>query len=185
MRRYEKEDYPVDDVRRFLEPGPVVWVSTAGPERPNVMTMGWHMVMEFTPSLVGCVIARGNYSHALLREQGDCVINLPSSTLVDTVVAVGNCSGADTDKFAAFGLTAEPAEKVSAPLIAECFASLECRVADDSWVDKYDMFVLEVLKAHVAPLKKMPETVHYTGSGRFQLSGRTISRRAMFQPEML
>ena len=61
-RHAEKLDFPVSQVRRYLEPGPIVMVSSALDDRRNIMTMGWHTVMEFTPSLVGCVIAGGNYS---------------------------------------------------------------------------------------------------------------------------
>ncbi len=69
MRRYKKEDFPVHNVRRFLEPGPIVLVSSAYKDQTNIMTMGWHMVMEFSPALVGCLIAGGNHSHDLIRQQ--------------------------------------------------------------------------------------------------------------------
>ena len=57
MRRYRKKDFPVHDVRRFLEPGPIVLVSSAHGNETNIMTMGWHMVMEFSPALIGCLIS--------------------------------------------------------------------------------------------------------------------------------
>jgi flavin reductase (DIM6/NTAB) family NADH-FMN oxidoreductase RutF len=56
------------------------------------MTMGWHIVMEFTPSLVGCIIANGNHSFELIRDSGECVINVPSTALTNTVVGIGNTS---------------------------------------------------------------------------------------------
>jgi hypothetical protein len=56
MARYTKTDFPTDNVRRFLEPGPIVLVSSAHKSETNIMTMGWHMIMEFQPSLVGCYI---------------------------------------------------------------------------------------------------------------------------------
>ena len=114
------------------------------------MTMGWHTVMEFTPSLVGCVIASGNYSFDLVRKSRECVINLPTTALTDTVIGIGNTTGAELDKFEHFGLTAQPAEHVKAPLIAECHANFECRLADDALVDKYNFFIFEIVKAHVA-----------------------------------
>lgn len=184
-RHAEKSDFPVSQVRRYLEPGPIVMVSSALDDRRNIMTMGWHTVMEFTPSLVGCVIAGGNYSFELIRKSRECVINLPTTSLTDVVVGVGNTSGADVDKFAKFGLTARAAMHVKAPLIAECHANFECRLVDDALVDKYNFFIFEVVKAHVAKSPKHPETLHYTGDGVFMVSGKIISRRRLFRPELL
>lgn len=185
MKRYRKHDFPVGEVRRFLEPGPVVLVSTAHDGARDVMTMGWHMVLEFAPSLLACCLSRGNHSHALARASGSCVINLPTAELVDTVVRIGNSSGAELDKFEAFGLTTTPASAVAAPLIDQCHSSFECRLHDDSLVARYDLFVWEVVKAHVARVPKIPQTVHYRGDGQFMLSGPDISRRRLFRPEML
>lgn len=184
-KRAAKIDLPVSQVRRYLEPGPIVLVSSALDDRRNIMTMGWHTVMEFTPSLVGCVIAGGNYSFDLIRKSRECVINLPTTALTDTVVGIGNTSGAEIDKFERFDLTAQAAERVNAPLIAECHANFECRLADDVLVDKYNFFIFEVVKAHVAKSPKHPETLHYTGDGVFMVSGKIISRRSQFRPEML
>ncbi len=110
----EKADFPVSQVRRYLEPGPIVMVSCALDDRRNIMTMGWHTVMQFTPSLIGCVIAGGNYSFGLVRRSRECVINLPTISLTDIVVGVGNTTGAEIDKFEAFGLTAQSATRVNA-----------------------------------------------------------------------
>jgi flavin reductase (DIM6/NTAB) family NADH-FMN oxidoreductase RutF len=184
-RRREKSDFPVSQVRRYLEPGPIVLVSSRWQDSANIMTLGWHTVLEFTPSLVGCMIAGGSHSHQMIRSSGECVINLPTTALTDTVVRIGNCSGAEIDKFAAFGLTAEPGRKVEAPLIRECHASFECRLRDDVLVDSYNFFVFEVVKAHVAASPKHPETLHYKGDGVFMVSGRIISRRSLFRPGML
>ncbi|XQA79191.1 flavin reductase family protein [Xanthomonas sacchari] len=185
MRRYRKLDFPTQDVRRFLEPGPVVLVSSAWKQQRDVMALGWHMVLEFSPSLLACCISSANHSFALLRRSRQCVINLPTADLVDTVVGIGNTSGADLDKLAHFGLTAVPATHVAAPLIAECYASFECRLHDGSQIGKHGLFVWEVVKAHVAASPKRPRTLHYRGDGRFMLSGAEISRRRLFKPEML
>ncbi|HLU91431.1 MAG TPA: flavin reductase, partial [Pedomonas sp.] len=95
-----KQPFPVSEVRRYLEPGPIVLVSSRWQGANNIMTMGWHTVLEFTPSLVGCMITSGNHSFRMIRDSGECVINLPTTALTDTVVDIGNCSGASTDKFA-------------------------------------------------------------------------------------
>jgi len=180
-----KRDFPVSDVRRYLEPGPVVLVSSRHGQQTDIMTMGWHTVLEFTPSLVGCLISSGNHSLQLVRASGACVINVPSTALTDIVVGIGNTSGAEIDKFEHFGLTPDKALKVKAPLIRECFASFECRLHDDALVDKYNFFIFEVVKAHVAPGRKPPQTLHYMGDGAFMTSGKIISRRSRFRPGML
>ncbi|MBB5942275.1 flavin reductase family protein [Xanthomonas sp. 3307] len=185
MRRYRKLDFPTQEVRRFLEPGPVVLVSSAWKQQRDIMTLGWHMVLEFSPSLLACCISSANHSFDLIRRSRQCVINLPTADLVDTVVGIGNTSGAELDKFSHFGLTAVPATHVAAPLIAECYASFECRLHDGSQIGKHGLFVWEVVKAHVAASPKRPRTLHYRGDGRFMLSGPDISRRRLFKPEML
>lgn len=176
----KKHDFPVAQIRRFLEPGPVVLVSSKHGDQSNIMTMGWHTVMEFSPALVGCVISRANHSFELIKQSRECVINLPTTKLTDVVAKIGNISGAEIDKFAAFGLTAEAAQLVGAPLIRECHASFECRLFDDALVERYNFFVFEVVKAHVARSPQHPQTLHYTGDGVFMLSGKTLSRKALF-----
>lgn len=185
MKRYSKRDFPVANIRRFLEPGPVVLVSSAWRGETNIMTMGWHMVMEFTPSLVGCLISSANHSYRLITRSKECVINVPTVALAATVAAIGNCSGADVDKFAEFRLTALPADDVGAPLIAECFANLECRLVDGRLRDRYDFFVFEVVRAHAPARPKYPKTIHYRGEGMFMVAGRSLNLRRKFRPDML
>jgi flavin reductase (DIM6/NTAB) family NADH-FMN oxidoreductase RutF len=184
-RPRKKTDFPVHEVRRYLEPGPIVLVSSRWRDRTNIMTLGWHTVMEFSPSLVGCMISGGNHSFRLIRDSGECVINLPTTALTDTVVGIGNTSGAKIDKFQEFGLTAEAAQEVGAPLIRECHASFECRLHDDALVDRYNFFIFEVVKAHVTPVPKHPKTLHYTGGGVFVTAGGMVDRKALFRPGML
>jgi flavin reductase (DIM6/NTAB) family NADH-FMN oxidoreductase RutF len=81
-------------------------------------------------------------------------------------------------KFERFGLTPAPAQCVAPPLVAECFANLECRVADTRLVSKYNLFVLEVLKAWIDPAQKNPKTIHHRGYGRFAVDGETIKLKS-------
>jgi len=178
-------DHPVEDARRFLEPGPIILVSTAAHGQRNIMTMGWHMVMGFSPSLVATYIWNENHSFSLARDSRECVINVPGVELLDTVVDIGNCSGRDVDKFDRFSLDAVPAGKVGAPLVGQCHSSFECRLHDGSQVVSNNLFIWEIVKAHVAPRPKLPRTVHYRGDGQFMVAGAEVSRRRRFKPDML
>jgi flavin reductase (DIM6/NTAB) family NADH-FMN oxidoreductase RutF len=140
-RVYRKRSYRLDGIRRFLEPGPIVLVSSAWQGSFNIMTMGWHMMLGFSPALFGCYIWEENHSYQMLRRSKECVINLPTLDLVDTVVGIGNCHGPDVDKFQRFGLTSKRATKVAAPLIAECYANFECRLRDTRMIRTYGLFV--------------------------------------------
>lgn len=185
-QRLHKSAFPASKARKYLEPGPVVLLTSQFGDHNDIMTLGWHTILEFSPSLVGCMIAGMNHSHELIRKSGQCAINIPSASLVDKVVAIGNCHGDALDKFEAFDLTAEPASIISAPLIAECFASFECQLYDDSLVDNYNFFIFEIVKAHVADDPEFPPTLHYTGEGRFTvMSDRVLDRSGHFKPEML
>jgi flavin reductase (DIM6/NTAB) family NADH-FMN oxidoreductase RutF len=184
-RPYRKVEFPVERARRYLEPGPIVLVSSAFGGSRNIMTLGWQTVMEFTPSLVGCIIAESNHSFGLIRRSGECVINIPTAALIDQVVGIGNSSGAEIDKFAAFKLTPEKAQRVGAPVIGECYAHFECELADDTLVDKYNFFIFEIVKARAVASPGYPRTLHYTGDGVFMVSGKIVSRRAKFRPELL
>jgi flavin reductase (DIM6/NTAB) family NADH-FMN oxidoreductase RutF len=81
MKTVRKRNLPVDEIRRFLEPGPIVLVSSAYQGESNIMTMGWHMVMGFEPSLIGCYIWDQSHSFEMIRKSRECVINIPTFDL--------------------------------------------------------------------------------------------------------
>jgi flavin reductase (DIM6/NTAB) family NADH-FMN oxidoreductase RutF len=170
-----KKSFPLSKVYGLLEPGPVVLVTTVHKGCANIMTLSWLTMMEFEPPLIGMVMSDRNYSFAALKATKQCVINIPTVELAAKVVAVGNSSGRRVDKFAAFGLTPRPARHVEPPLIAECYANLECRVTDARMANRYNFFVLEVLKAWIDPARKNPRILHHLGKGRFVVDGRTIT----------
>ena len=169
-----KRTYPLSKVYGLLEPGPVVLLSTAHKGKFNVMAMSWHMMMEFEPPLVGCLVSGRDFSFAALKATRECVLNIPTADIADKVVACGNTSGSRIDKFKAFGLTPLPAKTVAAPLIAECYANLECRVADTRLVNRYNFFVLEVRQAWIDPACKDPRTLHHRVRGKFMIAGETV-----------
>ena len=169
-----KKSLPLSRVYGLLEPGPVVLVTTVLRGRPNIMTMSWHTMIDFEPPVVGCVISDRNYSFSALKSTGECVINIPTVELAPQVVGCGNTSGRRIDKFEVFHLTAAPASFVKPPLIAECYANLECKVVDTRMVSRYSLFVLEVLKAWIDPSRKHLRTMHHLGMGTFMVAGKTM-----------
>jgi flavin reductase (DIM6/NTAB) family NADH-FMN oxidoreductase RutF len=168
----------LSEVYGLLEPGPVVLLTTAAKGRANVMTQSWHTMIEFEPPMVACVVSNRNFTFNALKATKECVINIPTVELAEKVVACGNISGREADKFATIGLTPAAASRVRAPLIAECYANLECRVVDTREVNRYCLFILEVLKAWIDPAKKHPRTIHHMGRGTFMVAGRTIKLRS-------
>ena len=179
MRTYTKRNFPVTKVRRFLEPGPIVLVSSAYKGERNIMTLGWHMMLEH--DRIGCFIWYQNHSFSLIRRSKQCVINVPTVDLIDAVIGIGNMHGPKPDKFDEFGLTPLPASRVNAPLINECYANFECRLIDSSLINRYSLFVFKVVKAHVATSPQYPKTVHYRGDGVFMISGPSVSYRKRFK----
>jgi flavin reductase (DIM6/NTAB) family NADH-FMN oxidoreductase RutF len=170
----KRKSYPLSEVYRLLEPGPVVLVTTALHGKSNIMTMSWQTMIDFEPPVVACVISDRNHSFEMLKKSKECVLNIPTVELAKQVVGCGNTSGISLDKFKKFNLTQRPATTVKAPLIEECYANLECKVIDDKLANKYNLFFLEVQKAWVAPSKKHPATLHHQGNGHFMVASKFI-----------
>jgi flavin reductase (DIM6/NTAB) family NADH-FMN oxidoreductase RutF len=158
----------------LMESGPVVLVTTHDSIKENIMTISWTMVIDFTP-MFAITTGEWNYSFAALRRNRECVIAIPTVDLLDKVVGIGTCSGADTDKFAKFKLTPVQAKRVGAPLIKECLANIECKVIDI--VKKYNIVVLEAVAAHIDTARKEKRVVHAVGDGTFIVDGRRIDRK--------
>ncbi|MCK9265081.1 MAG: flavin reductase family protein [Deltaproteobacteria bacterium] len=165
----------------LLEPGPVVFITTNDGEKNNIMTISWTMVMDFAP-IFAITTGPWNYSYAALTESGECVIAIPTVDLIDQVVGVGTCSGADTDKFEKFGLTSVKAKHVRPPLIKECLANIECKVIDI--VQKHNIVVLEGIAAYFDSSRKEKRTIHAIGDGTFVVDGRKLDRRQMMQSKL-
>lgn len=165
----------------LMEPGPVVLITTNDGEKNNIMTVSWTMVLDFTPKFA---ITTGpwNYSYAALLRSRECVIAIPTVDIIDQVVGVGTCSGADTDKFGKFGLTAVKGDHVKSPLIKECLANVECKVIDI--VKKHNIVILEGIAAYFDSSRKEKRTIHAIGDGTFVADGRKLNRRKMMQSKL-
>ncbi|AJE47845.1 flavin reductase family protein [Celeribacter indicus] len=170
---------PLSRAFTLIEPGPVVLVTTHDGTRPNIMTITWTMVRGFDASFA---LTTGSWNHSwrALADSGECVLAIPTADMIDTAVGIGTCSGADTDKFARFGLTPLPARHVGAPLIAECLANIECRV--EEIVARLDLVLLRGVAAYIDTGPRDRRLLHAVGDGTFTADGahfdRSVAMRA-------
>jgi len=171
----------LDKAFTLLESGPVVLVTTHDGEKNNIMTISWTMVVDFSPRFA-ITTGAWNYSFAALRKTRECVIAIPSVDMLDQVVGIGTCSGADTDKFAKFGLTPAPGMVVKAPLIQQCLANIECKVID--MIDLHNIIVLEGVAAYVDSASRERRTIHAVGDGTFIVDGEKLDRREMMAEKL-
>lgn len=172
------EQYPINKVHQLLEPGPIILITTRDKDGvANVMTCGFHMVVQHEPPLFAVIVGPWDHTFHALRSIKECVIAVPTVELAETVVDIGNCSGADVDKFEKFGLTTVTSgnEVVGAPIISQCRANIECRVFDTRMVSKYNMFVLEAVQAWSNPELMGQKTMHHRGDGTFVVDGDSIN----------
>lgn len=175
------EQMELRKVFTLIEPGPVVLVTTTDGKKNNIMTISWTMVLDFTPKFA-LTTGAWNYSYDALLKSKECVIAIPAIDLLDKVVGVGTCSGADTDKFETFRLTPLKGKHVRSPLIMECLANIECKVIDI--VEQHDIVVLEGVAAYLDTSRKEKQTFHAVGDGTFVVDGRRFDRREMMRSKI-
>jgi flavin reductase (DIM6/NTAB) family NADH-FMN oxidoreductase RutF len=166
--------FPLNKTFTFLEPGPVVLVTTNDGCDNNIMTLSWTMVLDFTPRFA-FMTGAWNHSFKALTKTEECVIAVPTVDLAKTTVRIGACSGADLNKFEKFKLTPLNAEQVKAPLIKECYVNIECRVVDH--VQKHNIFILDAVAAWVDDKRQEKRFFHAVGDGKFIVDGEKINHR--------
>lgn len=135
----------------LLAPAPPALVSCGTMEVHNVLTAAWTGIVCSEPPMTYVSIRPERYSHHMILERGEFVINLPTQAIVRATDLCGVKSGRDGDKFALAGLTAEPSALVAAPGIGECPVSLECRVREVLHLGSHDMFLSDIVAVDVDP----------------------------------
>ena len=129
----------------LLGPLPPVLVSCGTLEKPNILTIAWTGIINTHPPKTYISIRPERFSYPLIKESGEFVINLPTKPLVRAVDFCGVRSGKDTDKFEKCSLHAEPATKISGPMIAESPLSLECKVTDEIPLGTHNMLLADIV----------------------------------------
>lgn len=133
----------------MVSPVPPVMVSCGSLEKPNILTIAWTGIVNTIPAMTYISVRPQRFSYPLIQESGEFVINLTTQGLTWAADYCGVKSGANTDKFAACKLTAEPASQVSAPLIKESPVNIECRVKQVIPLGSHDMFLAEIVAVNV------------------------------------
>lgn len=133
----------------LLAPVPPVLVSCGNMEKPNLITIAWAGTINSDPVRVSISVRPERYSHGLISESGEFVINLPTQKILRAVDWCGVKSGRDVDKFKEMGLTAVPGSAVSAPVLAESPVNLECRVFQTIPLGSHDLFLADVVAVDV------------------------------------
>ena len=136
---------------RPIYPSPAALITSASADgKANIITLGEVYNLSISkPVIVGISIAKARYSHTLISESLEYVVNLPTTRIFEKVDRCGTISGRDVNKFAEVGLTPVPASEVSPPLIAECPVNLECKVIGIQEIGDHDMFTGQVIAEHV------------------------------------
>jgi len=173
---------PLPKAYRLLNHGPTVLVSSAHGDRRNVMAAAWATPLDFDPPKVAVVIDKSTLTRELVEASGEFVLSVPSRRQAAMTLAVGTQSGREADKFTALGLRTAAAGCVSAPLVEDCLAWLECRViAEPRNQAAYDLFLAEVVAAWADPEAfsdgrwHFPDpqrrSIHYLAGGSFFATG--------------
>ena len=145
----EKVNVDFSSAYRLLHPMHTVLVSCVGKNgEPNVLPLAWAMPTSRDPALVAISVGLNRYSHGLIEETSEFVVNLPTVDIIKETLACGRTSGRDHDKFSETGLTPIPARKVKAPIVKECIAHLECKLHSKIKTGDHTIFVGEILKAY-------------------------------------
>ncbi|MBQ7444508.1 MAG: flavin reductase family protein [Clostridia bacterium] len=130
----------------LLGPLPPALVSLGTMEKSNIITIAWTGIINSKPPMTYISVRPERYSHKLLLEKGEFVINLPGADLAKRVDICGMKTGAKGDKFKICGLTKIPGTVLTdTPAVEECPVSLECRVTEMKHLGSHDMFMAEIV----------------------------------------
>ena len=136
----------------LLAPVPAVMVSCArAGETPNIVTLAWVGTVNSDPPMCSISVRKERFSHGIIRDSGEFVINLCGQDQLRATDYCGVKSGRDEDKFAACGLTAVPVPGFAAPAIGECPVYLACRVQSIQELGSHDLFLGVIEQVGVKP----------------------------------
>lgn len=178
-----KLQIPAEKYTYYTFPKMAVLVTVLGKAQPNIITLAWHSPLSFKPPLYGIAIDPKRYSHQLILDSKDFVVNFAEWDILDKLHYCGRRSGRRVDKFKATGLTAIPASKVKAPLIKECYSHLECKLVEYKLYGDHTLFVGKIVAVAANEdcfneiLKQATRPVYYLGANTYTtIDGRVRER---------
>lgn len=184
-----KKDVPLSTANRLINSGPVILVTARREGKSNIITLAWQTPVSHAPPLVAISVGKSRYSHGLIEESGEFVVNIPTHDILNEVVYCGSVSGREVDKFEETALTPEPARKVAAPLIRECVGHLECRLSAAIPAGDHTVFIGEVMGASAEDglfdgywVVEQAKTLHHLGGDMYTIPHTRINAREMRDP---
>ncbi|MHA2358680.1 MAG: flavin reductase family protein [Candidatus Thorarchaeota archaeon] len=132
-----------------LAPCPVVLLSVAGDDRPNIITLSWVANVCSKPPTIVAGIRPERFSYEMVKKAQEFVLNIPSTSQLEGTEFAGTKSGRDYDKFAECGFTPQPASMVDAPMIKECPINIECKTKQIVPLGVHHLFIAEVVAVHI------------------------------------
>ena len=130
-------------------PCPVVLLSVAGTDKPNIITLSWVANVCSKPPSIVAGIRPERHSYEMVKEANEFVLNIPSTGQLEGTEFAGTKSGKDYDKFIECGFTSEPASKINAPMIKECPINIECKTKQIVPLGAHHLFIAEVVAVHI------------------------------------
>lgn len=158
----------------YLESGSVLLVTSHDRKKDNVMTISWQMVLDFTPRIAICTGSWNDSFDTIIRTK-QCTLCVPAADFLDKAVGIGTVHSSECDKFTHFHLKKQKPARVKAPILADCLAAIECKLAD--YVEEHGILVLDGVQLWENPLKKERRVLHANGDGTFFADGEFYNRR--------
>jgi flavin reductase (DIM6/NTAB) family NADH-FMN oxidoreductase RutF len=135
----------------FHYPSAATIVTSGAGEKVNAMAVAWHMAQSHNPPIYLVSISPRRFTHELLLESNEFVVNFMPHDMGWLVAAVAACSGNDIDKYSEFGIKSRPGSQVKAPVLDDAIASYECRVTERHTYGDHDLFVGDILAVQWEP----------------------------------
>ncbi|CUS76329.1 NADH-FMN oxidoreductase RutF, flavin reductase (DIM6/NTAB) family [Candidatus Kryptonium thompsonii] len=178
-----KREISLDKANRLLNIGGVVLITAKFGDRDNVTPVAWNVPVSKEPALVAVAIAPERFIYELIEKSKEFAINLPTLKILKEVYFCGKNSGRDVDKFERTKLTREKAKFISAPLIKECIANIECKVESIYPAGDHNLIIGKVLRAiveeklfddHLKVNLEEAKTIHHLGGSLFTVPEKII-----------
>jgi flavin reductase (DIM6/NTAB) family NADH-FMN oxidoreductase RutF len=164
------------DWARALYPMHTYLITSKSTEETNIITVDWLTVISRKPGIVGVSIAPTRYSHRLIKESREFIVNVPSTTLLEEVYKCGVLSGRDCNKFESLGLERAPSRKLKTEIVKNCVAFLECRVIDSRAYGDHTLFVGEVVTSYAtASFTRSYKPIFHIKGSMFSTTADTLT----------